>query len=219
MGWLIILAVLIVPFLLNACSRHPAARLGLLMFWLACAGGLGYLLLQAAKIRSDLETMHIYLLPNTVGVHHVEIAALSQGSIKAVLKGGAGPLSRPQLERFRWAFPERIRTTWFEPRQYDETGPGEIFLFHALLGDPDFLEYQVDEAGAELLSGRTLVVTHDLSAKHMLRDHALLSAEIAAWILGLWGGLWMIVQAVQEWRRRHPAPVAGKDPPPLMPGA
>jgi hypothetical protein len=206
MPWIILLTLLVLPFLL-AQSRHAAARIGLLAFWLGLGVYVALLLREARRIEDDLRTQQRHVLENTVGVHRVEIAGMSQGSMKGVLRGGDGVLSRPDLETFRWKFRDAVPATWFEPRQHEETEPGDTLLFHAQWAGPTSLEYRVDEANARVLAQRTLIVSHDSSAEHMLRDHALSPIHVGAWALGLWGGLWMVVQGVQEWtRRRRAAP-------------
>jgi hypothetical protein len=207
MPWLILLALLIVPFILASQSRHPVGRIGLLLFWLALEVYVGFLVREGLRIQKDLETPHSYALAGTPGAQRIEIAALSQGSMKGVLRGGNGVLPRAELEKFHWKFRDAVLATWFEAPQHEELDPGDTFLFRAQWSGPTTLEYEVDAAAARVLAGRQLLVSHDRSAEHMLRDHALTPINVGAWALGLWGGLWMVVQGVQECtRRRAPKP-------------
>jgi hypothetical protein len=205
MPWILLLTLLCLPILLVQ-SRHVAARLGLLVFGLGLEGYVAFLLCEGGRIEEDLRTDCRYALDTTSGLHRIPIEALSQRSMKGVLRGGDGMPSRSDLEAFRWKFQDPVLATWFEPRQHQEADPGDTLLFYAQWSGAATLEYTVGESNARLLAGRTLVVTHDASAEHMLRDHALASIRIEAWALGLWGGLWMAVQGFREWRRRHRPP-------------
>lgn len=202
MEWLVALLILVVPFLLIRYSRHLAARLGLLVFWLACGAGGAWFLAEARKVEKDLETVYTYPLASTPGTHRVPLAPLSQGSMKGVLRGGAQPAGRPELEKAGWSFTDpKIRVTWFEAREHDPAEPDETLLFYVdWWGSgtpPAILEYRVDESRQSWFQGRTVRIGHDGSAKHLLRDHALVFLNLFGGVLLIWGGLWLLVQVLQ----------------------
>lgn len=200
MAWFIAAAALLLPFILLKYSRHPAGRVGLLLVWLACLAGGAFSYTCARKIDRDLETVHTYHLSASPGTHLVVIAPLSQRSMKGVLTGGA--IALDPLKKPKWRFTDKfVPVTWFAAREHDPAEADQTLLFYVEWGGPDgplTLEYQVDEEAGELLRGKSLIVTHDSSAKHMLRDHARVVLDLLAWVLCLWGGLWLVVSAAIE---------------------
>jgi hypothetical protein len=202
MGWLIGLLILVAPFVLLRFSRHIAARLALMVVWLSCGGGGAWFLSEARRAGKDLETAHTYPLASAPGTHRIALTPLSQGSMKGVLRGGAGSLERSELAKAGWSFTDpRIPATWFEASEHDPAGPGETLLFYtAWTGSdvpPAVLEYRVDESRQTWFQGRVLAIGHDATARHMLRDHAMAFLNFFGVALLLWGGVWLIVQVVQ----------------------
>jgi hypothetical protein len=127
--------------------------------------------------------------------------------MKAVLVGGLTPLPLSDLKTPNWRFTDKFETaTWYSTREYDGPGNGETLLFYVDdWGAPDgplHLEYDVAEDGRGLLRDRSLAVTHDASAKHLLRDHAQSFVQAFGWALLFWGVLWMTLQVGMERRRR-----------------
>ena len=202
MGWLVALAILVLPFVLVRFDRQRAVRIALALFWSACACGGAWFLIQAHKAETDLETVRTYALPDVPGTHRVTITPPSQKSMKAELRGGDGVLSPEALKKLDWRFLERfVPATWFDPKQHDQPDAGSTLLFYVDWGTQDgplTLEYKVEPETAALLHGRSLVVGHDGSARHMIRDHLLPALKILGWGLIVWGGLWTIVQVVRE---------------------
>lgn len=208
MGWLVVLAVLITPFILLKFSGRLPTRAGLALFWIASVVGGAWFLKEARDLERDLETVHTYPLPSEPGRHRIDLARMSQGSMKGVLRGGAGSVARPELEKARWSFTDpQIPAAWFESREHDPAGPGETLLFYVeWMGTdirPTILEYAVEESRSSWFQGRVLVVGHDAGAKHILRNHGVAMLNLLGGILVGWGGLWMIVQIAKEIGRRR----------------
>jgi hypothetical protein len=207
MGWLVVLGVLMLPFILARFSCHLVVRLALLLFWLGCLGVAAWFFSAARQIEKDLETVHSYPLSDVPGTHLVTITPLSQRSMKGVLIGGAGEPPPDELKTLNWRFTDKfVPATWFESDRYDLPAPGRTPLFHVAWGGPDgplHLEYQVGEGNRGLPRDRALMITHDPSAKHMLRDHGRAVLELCAWSLLVWGALWMTVQLAMEVHRRR----------------
>jgi hypothetical protein len=204
MGWLIAAAALLIPPILVHHYSHLAARIGLLLFWLACGGASAYCFWGTAQMERQLQMSHRYELPGSPGRHRIELTPLPQISMRGVLRGGAGILPPTTLAKFKWSFPETVPVTWFSVKEYDEPEPGDTLLFYVdwPSAPPYRLEYEVSEALTDALRNRVLIVTHDRSAKHILEDHGLAILRVLAWVSCLWGILWMIVQGVQERKRR-----------------
>jgi hypothetical protein len=207
MSWLLLASFFILPFVFTSLYRRSWARWGLAAFWLTCAVGAVFSFLEAAKVDKDLATVHRYELPSSAGEHTIPVRRLSQGSMLGVLEGGEGRLSRPNLDRLKWSFPSGVYATWFEVEQSEEVVPSETPLFRVecpMGADPVGLTYRVEAADAGLLKSRVLIVRHDQSARHLLRDHWLLALSVLTWGAGLWAALWLGVQVVAERKRRRP---------------
>ncbi len=204
MGWIIAAAVLLVPFVLFSYHPHPAARIGLLLFWLVCGAASACCFFGAGQLNRELQTSQRYELPASPGRHSIELTPLPQMSMKGVLHGGAGTVPRATLEKLKWSFSEKVPVTWFIVKEYDEPDPGDTLLFYVdwPSGPPYRLEYEVEEGLMDALRQRALVVTYDRSARHILAE-GLVVIRLLAWASCLWGGLWMVVQARQEWTRRR----------------
>jgi len=216
MVWLVAAVVLILPFVLLRFQRHPAGRMGLGLFWLGCLGAGAWFLYHAREAKRDLDSVRTYALPDSPGTHQITVVSPSQKSMKAVLRGGQGVLSPADLKKFDWRFPERsVSAEWFESKEHDEPDPGETLLYyvgyHGTAGGTLTLEYQVVAETAPMLGGRSLVVGHDGSARHMIRGHLLPLLYLFGWGLMAWGVLWMSVQlgvALKARRLRPSGPEA-----------
>lgn len=213
MAWLVVLAVLVIPFVLAARQHRLAARMTLALFWTSSIAAGVWFLFQVRRIEADILSVQVYALPSTPGDHAIRVARPSQGSMKGTLRGGDGALQRGDLEKLRWSFAEPgALAMWFDPREDDGPEPGEVLLFYVdewRTQESLSLKYRIEDSPSSLLKGRTLAVGHDRGAKHLLRDHAQIFLVLSGWGLLAWGALWMIVQVVREISRRRPTPLQG----------
>jgi len=206
--WLVLLAVLSSPILLvSIYGRSKVARIGLSLVWILCGLGGAWFLVQARDAEKDLETLHEYRLPLDPGFQRIDLRTLSQGSMEGVLRGAGEKPSRADLEKLRWAFPAGVSVSWYEFSAREDWSPGDLPLFQIHWGvplqqSPLALEYHVGQEVPDFLRSRVLVVTHDASARHLIRDHLLPVLHLFGWGLLGWGGLWLAVQAVREISRR-----------------
>jgi hypothetical protein len=203
---LIVLALLTLPVVFSILYRRPWARVGLALVWLACGGVAVFFFRGVADLQRDLDTVHRYDLPSSTGDHSVPIRRLSQGSMLGVLTVGEGRPSRAELERLKWTFPPGVAVEWFDVR-HEDVAADEAPLFQVAWSssqDPVTLTYHVDDSSEAVLKSRVLVVRHDSSARHMLRDHGVEWVRLLAWAAAGWAGLWLLVQMVAERLRRRP---------------
>lgn len=201
---LVLLVVLILPVVFACLYRKVWARLGLALVWLPCGGFAVFCFHEASGLRRDLDRVDRYELATSTGDHTVSIPRFSQGSMLGVITGGEGRPSKDELERLKWSFPDKVWAQWFD-LPHEELGEGEIALFTSSCAqelDPVLLSYRIVDADKALLKSRVLLVRHDSSARHMLRDHGLSFIELFAWASSIWGAIWLAAQIICEWRRR-----------------
>lgn len=211
MSWVAALALFISPMVCVALyQRTIVARIGLSLVWILSGLGGAWFLHQTREVERDLQTLHEYPLPLGKGDHQIDLVRLSQGSMEGVLRGAGRKPSRADLEKVHWRLPEDVPTAWYDFNAREDQGSEDIPLFQTHWAIPQHyrsipLQYRIGDEEPDFLRSRKLLVTHDASARHMLRDHLLPFLYLIGWALLGWSVLWLIIQGVRERRRRRVA--------------